>query len=243
MTKYVIYRMRCKIMCDTGEELFKMPLNQTLTKKDVFQQYKIILEDWIPHDATILIALNDTYVYFESSKHLEVGTLVKEESIAHRVLKNREKTDTIIESTLFPEPYFGIGYPIVVDGELGALVILSLSNFSKPEVNPYRFLTGKQNEDWCPVQIDQISHIESLQKRTWFYKEGEQYKTSITLKELQTRLPNTFLRIHRSYIINILFIKKISRDITSSFIILLKDGTELPVSQSYVNDLRSLLEF
>ncbi|MEG0440660.1 MAG: LytTR family DNA-binding domain-containing protein, partial [Solibacillus sp.] len=68
-------------------------------------------------------------------------------------------------------------------------------------------------------------------------------KTSVTLKELQTRLPNTFIRIHRSYIVNICSIKKISRDLTSNFIVLLKDGTELPVSQSYINSLRALLEF
>ncbi|MFJ7669728.1 LytTR family transcriptional regulator DNA-binding domain-containing protein, partial [Lysinibacillus sp. NPDC097195] len=51
--------------------------------------------------------------------------------------------------------------------------------------------------------MDKISYIESLQKRTWFYVETDQFKTSITLKELQMRLPPFFIRIHRSYIVNI----------------------------------------
>ncbi|MGN7479879.1 LytTR family transcriptional regulator DNA-binding domain-containing protein [Solibacillus silvestris] len=51
------------------------------------------------------------------------------------------------------------------------------------------------------------------------------------------------MRIHRSYIINIYYIKKISRDFASNFIVQLKEGTELPVSQSYINHLRSVLEF
>jgi len=34
-----------------------------------------------------------------------------------------------------------------------------------------------------------------------------------------------------------------ARDLTSNFIITLTDGSELPVSQSYINNLRSALEF
>lgn len=34
-----------------------------------------------------------------------------------------------------------------------------------------------------------------------------------------------------------------ARDLTSNFIITLVDGSELPVSQSYINNLRSALEF
>ncbi|RKJ14103.1 LytTR family transcriptional regulator, partial [Butyricicoccus sp. 1XD8-22] len=83
----------------------------------------------------------------------------------------------------------------------------------------------------------------SLQKKTWFYMNGDQYKTNVTLKELETRLPNIFLRIHRSYIINIHFIKKITRDLASNFVVVLKDGSELPVSQSCLSDLRKILEF
>jgi len=57
------------------------------------------------------------------------------------------------------------------------------------------------------------------------------------------RLPSFFIRIHRSYIVNIYFIKKMARDLTSNFRITLKDGSELPVSQSYLNNLRNALEF
>lgn len=215
-------------------------------EKDVLQQYKIILGDWIPPNASIALAVNNTYIYFGSGTHnihLEVGTAVKEDSIAYRVLQTKTKTEAVMDNSLFDTPYYAIGYPIVINEQPGALVVVLPPTFIKPKPESYRFLTGRQNEDWSPVPIEQISHIESLQKRTWFYRNGDQYNTKVTLKGLQTRLPNTFLRIHRSYIINIHFIKKISRDLTSNFIILMKDGTELPVSQSYLNDLRAVLEF
>lgn len=223
-----------------------MTLKNFNVNKDVLEQYKTILEDWIPSNASIAIAVKDTFVYFGSGSHkisLEVGSTVPTDSIAYQVLQTRKKVDAMMESSLFETPYYAIGYPITLNGEGGALIIVLPPLFKIEEPAKYKFLTGKQDEDWIPVAIEQISHIESLQKRTWFYKDREQFKTNITLKELQTRLPEIFIRIHRSYIVNIYFIKKISRDITSNFIVKLKDGTELPISQSYLNEIRSVLEF
>ena len=223
-----------------------MTLQNDNTNKDVLEQYKTILKDWIPSNASIAIAVKDTFVYFGAGHHkisLEIGSTVPTDSIAYQVLQTGKKIDAIMESSLFETPYYAIGYPIIVGEERGALIILLPPLFKTEDPAKYTFLTGKQEEDWIPVAIEQISHIESLQKRTWFYKDREQFKTNITLKELQTRLPEIFIRIHRSYIINIHFIKKISRDITSSFIVKLKDGTELPISQSYLNEIRDILEF
>jgi len=214
--------------------------------KSIFQQYKAILEDWMPQNASIAIAIKDTYVYFASGDEqmqLAVGQKVNEDSITHQVLTTRTKTDAVMETTLFEKPYYGVGYPIEIDGQPASLVIVLPQNFTKPKQEPYQFLTGRQEETWIPIPIGEISYLESLQKRTWFYVKGEQYKTTITLKELQTKLPNFFVRIHRSYIINIYYIQNITRDITSNFVVLLKDGTELPISQSYVNEVRRVLEF
>lgn len=214
--------------------------------KDISQQYIFMLKDWIPADSSIAIAVENTYVYFHSghqSIHLEIGQQVLPGSIADQVLQTQKKTDAILDNSLFDTPYYGIGYPIYIQNKPAALVIVLPSSFTTKRAEPFQFLTGKQEEEWNPVAINKISHIESLQKKTWFYVEGDQYKTSITLKELQLRLPSYFIRIHRSYIVNIHFIKKMARDLTSNFIVTLIDGSELPVSQSYLNDLRSALEF
>ena len=223
-----------------------MDFNTVELSKNTLEQYKVILEDWIPTDASIAIAINDTFIYFRSRHHnfsLKIGSKVPKDSIASKVLQTGQKVDAIMDNTLFETPYYAIGYPITINSELGVLVVVLPPLFKAEGPNFYHYLTGKQAEDWIPVPIEQISHIESLQKSTWFYKDGEQYKTSVTLKELQTRLPSIFIRIHRSYIININFIKKISRDLTSNFIVQLKDGTDLPISQSYINHLRTILEF
>ncbi|MGE7092359.1 LytTR family DNA-binding domain-containing protein [Lysinibacillus sp. NPDC048646] len=223
-----------------------MNVEHNLSPKDISQQFITMLKDWIPSNSSIAIAVQNTYIYFHSGHqniHLEVGQQVQPGSIAEKVLNTKKRTDAILDNSLFDIPYYGIGYPIHIQDVPAALVVVLPSTFSVQKLEPFQFLTGKQDEDWNPVAIEKISHIESLQKKTWFYVEGEQFKTSITLKELQMRLPSFFIRIHRSYIVNIHFIKKMSRDLTSNFIVTLKDGSELPVSQSYINTLRNALEF
>lgn len=215
-------------------------------QKSIAQQFITMLQDWIPPNSSIAIAVENSYIYFNSGYHgihLEVGRQVEPGSIAEQVLRTNKRTDAILDNTLFGTPYYGIGYPIHIQNTPAALVVVLPSTFTAQKLEPYQFLTGKQEEEWAPVVIDKISYIESLQKKTWFYVEKEQFKTSITLKELQMRLPPFFIRIHRSYIVNIHFIKKMARDLTSNFIVTLKDGTELPVSQSYLNNLRNALEF
>ena len=210
------------------------------------EQYKIILEDWIPKEAAIAIAMDDMYVYYNPSVYhfpLKVGEAIHPKSVAAQVLNTRQKSEVLVDESIFDMSYYAIGYPITIENQDAALVLVLPSTYMPKKQEAYKFLTGKQDEEWAPIPIEQISHIESLQKRTWFYADDEQYKTNVTLKELQLKLPEFFLRIHRSYIINIYFIKSISKDLASNFVVELKNGSELPVSQSYINDLRKILAF
>ena len=223
-----------------------MTMENMLLSKKVLEQYKLILDDWIPEDASIAIAINNSYIYYFPSNqhiHLKIGEKPDPKSVAAQVLKNKTKIDAIMDESIFGVPYYAIGYPIIVNDLEAALVIILPSTYIPKKQEPYKFLTGKVEEDWTPIPTTDISYIESLQKRTWFYANDEQYKTNLTLKELQTKLPEYFLRIHRSYIINIYYIKKISRDLSSNFIVELKNDVELPVSQSYINDLKEILNF
>jgi len=214
--------------------------------REVLQQYASILEDWVPKDAAVAIALGDVYIYYVEGIHgirLKEGQPVMPGSIADKVINDRLKVDKIMDNSLFGIPYYGIGYPIDLQGEPGALIVILPPNYHVLRHEPFRFLTGKQEDEWSPVAIEEISYIESLQKKTWFYVDSEKFCTSYTLKDLQLQLPKTFLRIHRSYIVNIPSIQRISRDITSNLVLTLRDGTELPVGQTYMADVRKVLGF
>jgi hypothetical protein len=214
--------------------------------REMLEQYVSIIGDWIPKEAAIAIAVGGRYIYYlEGIQDIRLieGQPVAPGSIADKVITKRLKVDKIMDNTLFGSPYYGIGYPIDLQGEPGALLVILPSNYHVLKHEPFRFLTGKQEDEWCPVPVEEIAYIESLQKKTWFYVDSEQYWTSHTLKDLQVRLPETFLRIHRSYIVNILAIERISRDITSNLLLRLRDGTELTVSQTYMTEVKKVLGF
>ena len=214
--------------------------------KDYLKQYSILLEEWVPKEASIAIAMGDQYIYYMAGKHdlrIKEGQKIKPGSIADLVLKCGCRTEAVIDETLFQLPYYGVGYPININGENAVVVVILPPKPTVPTAPPYRFLTGKLEEEWRPIPIEKIAYMESLQKKTWFYADKEPYKTNIPLKELQQRLPESFLRIHRSYIVNISFIDRIIRDFSSNLLVLLQDGTELPVSQSYNAEVRNVLGF
>ncbi len=216
------------------------------TAHEIATHYQTILADWLPKQSSIAIAMHDEYIYFSSTNEqfqLSVGSPVQKESIAYAVLQSHKKIDAMMDETLFDQPYYGIGYPILLNQTKAALIVILPSHFSFPEKEPISFLTGKDENGWSPVVINDVMYIESLNKKTWFYEKGTQHKTTITLKELQLSLPKQFLRIHRSYIINIRYIKTITRDLASNFQVTLINEMTLPISQSYVNDVRAVLNF
>lgn len=106
-----------------------------------------------------------------------------------------------------------------------------------------QFLTGRSEDVWRPVCVEKITYIESNQKKTWFYAGDESYRATQTLKELMPRLPQQFLQVHRSYIVNIHSIVEISKDIGAGYLVTMEDGAVLPVSQSFVSAVRKRLEF
>ena len=215
-------------------------------RMEQLKQYSLIMEEWVPKEASIAIAAGDKYIYYQGrghDLHIKEGQKIEPNSIADLVLKKGCRTEAVLVDTLFQVPYYGIGYPIEINGEKAALVVILPPHHAVPITSPFKFLTGKQEDEWKPIPIEKVSHIESLQKKTWFYANKEPYKTSIPLKDLQLRLPDSFIRIHRSYIINISYIDRIVRDFSSNLLVQLQDGTELPVSQSYITEVRNALGF
>ncbi|MEE1944308.1 LytTR family DNA-binding domain-containing protein [Pedobacter sp. KR3-3] len=73
-------------------------------------------------------------------------------------------------------------------------------------------------------------------------KDGTHHLVSKNLKHFEQLLEGTknFLRVHRSVMVNVLFIKKIVRNVGHT--ILLNDKTELPVAEERVRDLLAILQ-
>lgn len=88
------------------------------------------------------------------------------------------------------------------------------------------------------IEIKSILRLEAKGNYTIFYFEnGKQYVDSKTLRINQELLPNTFLRIHKSHLINLDFLNEYLS--AEGHIARLKDGSEVPISRGRLSEFIS----
>lgn len=215
-------------------------------KKEFIEQISHIIGDWLPKEASIAVAVGNSYIYFKAGEldlRIREGDPVPSGSVAELTFQKRGRVEKLVENSPLGFPYYGIGYPVEFAGQAAALVVILPTNHILAKKPQLRFLTGKLEDNWRPVPIDLVSHIESSQKKTWFYADEEAHCTIHSLKELRHQLPDSFLPVHRSFIVNINYIEGIARDISSNYVLTMKDGSLLPVSQNYAASIRERLGF
>lgn len=87
-----------------------------------------------------------------------------------------------------------------------------------------------------------IDYIEAQDDYISIRSEGKSYLKSQTLAELETQLdPAKFLRVHRSYLLNIDGIRRIEAATKDSHVAILRDDTRIPVSKAGYQKLRLLV--
>jgi two-component system LytT family response regulator len=92
------------------------------------------------------------------------------------------------------------------------------------------------------VPVQRIELIEAQDDYVHVTSRGKKYVKQQTLSDLQNLLdPSRFVRIHRSYLVNLEFIARVEPYAKDSRVVVLKDGTRVPVSRAGFERLRELL--
>ena len=92
------------------------------------------------------------------------------------------------------------------------------------------------------LPVDKIDYVEAQDDYVAFKSEGKQFLKDQTLSAVESTLdPARFVRIHRSFILNIDRIAKVELYAKDSRIAILRDGTRLPVSRAGYARLAQLL--
>lgn len=219
-------------------------------RSNVIHQFSTFIEDWVPEEASIAIAGGDKYINYIPGKHdirINQGQPIPSGSITERVYMQKSKVESFVDKSVFGVPYYGVGYPIEDQdtGFCGALTVILPPEYPKKKPEPLSFIVGRLEDIWVPIRVEDIIYIESHQKKTIIYTKDDCFHSKFPLKILEQQLSDSFLRIHRSFIVNIAYIKQFSRDISSNLEVKLKDhnGTKLAISQSYVQSVRNTLGF
>lgn len=93
-----------------------------------------------------------------------------------------------------------------------------------------------------PVPARQIVHVRGAGDYMELHLEdGSQHLHSVTLTELETQLPSSFLRVHRSFIVNTRHIDRLQRHDGGTGTLILHNGVEIPVSRRVMPTVRKAL--
>jgi two-component system LytT family response regulator len=96
------------------------------------------------------------------------------------------------------------------------------------------------------ITVDKIRYIESLDDYVMIYTHDGRHMKQKTMKYFETYLdPNNFIRIHRSYIVQVDNIAEIQQYEKESYVVILKDKdkTKLKVSKSGYKKIKEVLHF
>ena len=92
------------------------------------------------------------------------------------------------------------------------------------------------------LPVDAIDYVEAQDDYVCFKAAGKQYLKDQTLANVEATLdPRRFVRIHRSYLLNIDRIARVELYAKDSRVAILRDGTRLPVSRAGYARLAKLL--
>jgi two-component system LytT family response regulator len=88
------------------------------------------------------------------------------------------------------------------------------------------------------IPLDSIRYIEAYDYYVKIYTEGSFVLVRMPLKNMEKELPaDIFIRIHRSYVLNLFFLKRIEKNVSGEYQIVLSDGNRLKVGNTYKNEL------
>lgn len=94
------------------------------------------------------------------------------------------------------------------------------------------------------VPYTDILFVESSEGKSIIHTIKQEYKVNEPLVEVEKRLNLCrFLRVHRSYIVNLDHIDEIEPWFNSTYNLMMKDGSKVPVSRTYMKDLKKVIGF
>ncbi|AMQ04538.1 LytTR family DNA-binding domain-containing protein [Sporosarcina sp. FSL K6-1540] len=195
-------------------------------------------------EISIVVSNTEEYLYYLPSKRVDLkirpGDPVKEGTIAQKAISQKQKVSEFINRDVFGVPYHGMAVPFYHDGELEGCVTAIYPVYTDGK----SVVTVKTHDGWIPVPFASVKYVEVKDRKTYVMAEGFSGTHKNTLQEFEYLLPReSFVRCHRSFIVNVHHIKGIYPDTHSTFVLEMDNGTRIPVSQSYSSYFRKLLGF
>lgn len=203
-----------------------------------------VMGELFSDEVSIGVTDKHQYIYFRPSKRIDLkiraGDPIKEGTLAYKALHSQQKVSEFIDKSIYGVPYHGMAVPI----EYGGNVEGSLLTVYPAVTEGKSVITLKTDDGWKPLPFSEVIYLEIKYRKTHVIAEGFTGTQHNTLQEFEYFLPSEmFIRCHRSFIVNVHHIDQILPDTHSTFLLKMKNGDQVPVSQSYSSYFRKLLGF
>lgn len=120
--------------------------------------------------------------------------------------------------------------------------LAKLSTAARPSGSHLERVAIRDGANVHVIPVSKIDYAEAQDDYVCFRSEGKRFLKQQTLADVETALdPAQFVRIHRSYILNIDRLAKLELYAKDSHAAILRDGTRLPVSRSGYARLNAVL--
>ena len=116
-------------------------------------------------------------------------------------------------------------------------------HFEESEETIHRVVIKKSGKIHV-IATDTIDYFEAQDDYVMIYTKEERFLKQQTMKYFESHLDRElFIRVHRSYIVNVQSIDKIEPYEKTNYILILKSGSKVPVSRSGMQLLKERLNF
>ena len=105
-------------------------------------------------------------------------------------------------------------------------------------------LTVTRDGETYILDISKIAYIEAVERKTFVYTEKDCYESKMKLYEMDERLCNHcggFLRISKSCIVRLKYIRSLRADLDRRIRVTLENGEQLIASRQYADELKKKL--
>ncbi|MDP4084119.1 MAG: LytTR family DNA-binding domain-containing protein [Bacillota bacterium] len=213
-------------------------------ERSTFLSLLDVVGELFSDETSIAVSNEKEYIYYRPSKRIDLkiipGDPIKEGTITHKALISQRKISEFIDRNIFGVPYHGMAVPYLHDG----MIVGCVTAIFPALTDAKSVVTVKINDGWIPIPFSNVMYLEAKDRKTYVYTESITGTHKYPLNEFEYFLPKGFfVRCHRSFIVNVHFIKEIYPDSHSTLVLLMKDNTRIPVSQTYSAYFRKLLGF
>ncbi len=97
----------------------------------------------------------------------------------------------------------------------------------------------QKSEKLFNLPVEEITHLEASGDYTIITTKNDQFVSSSGIGKLEEILnPDAFIRVHRSTIINLSYLKEIERHFNGGMVVKMHNGKSFPVSRTYAKMIR-----